>query len=366
MNTELLSLAAVGGSGSAMLAGIATHEYVQAERMRASRVRLATRFPAGLEPAQVSAAWTGLAGLPYTTELVAEIVATEDSITHSLLVPAAACESVRSTLVGAVPSIRVADAPPSPSGPATLSLRLFIPTPSFFVTDAAAVVSRSLLSGLANLRNGETVVLRWALSPGSPRQRREPENPTPRQREIAKAWAAKAAQPGFCVDGLILVRAVTRGRARVLASHIENVLRSRRGLAGGIRVTYERGNRTLAALPKVRRSSGFLTVSEIAALLGLPLGEPVPGVEVGSPEILASRVLGRTGRRLFVARDWNGERPVALSPEAATHHVAVIGPSGVGKSVLLANSVLSDIRAGHAGVAIDPKGDLLDEILNRG
>src|ERR1019366_7250961 len=55
----------------------------------------------------------------------------------------------------------------------------------------------------------------------------------------------------------------------------------------------------------------------------------------------------------------------ALSPEAATHHVAVIGPSGVGKSVLLANSILSDIAAGHAGVLIDPKGDLLDTILDR-
>ncbi len=116
------------------------------------------------------------------------------------------------------------------------------------------------------------------------------------------------------------------------------MLRSRRGFAGGIRVTYDRGNRTLASLPKVRRSSGFLAVSEIVPLLGVPLGELVPGVEVGSPEILASRGLGRTGRSLFIARDWNGERPVALSPEAATHHVAVIGPSGVGKSVLLAKS----------------------------
>ena len=224
------------------------------------------------------------------------------------------------------------------------------------MTDGAAVASRSLLSGLANLRAGETVALRWALSPGSPRGRREPENPTPRQREIAKAWTAKAASPGFSVEGLVLIRAATMGRARELAAHIENVLRSRRGLAGGIRVTFERGNRTLASLPKVRRSSGFLAVSEIVPLLGLPLGDPVPGVEVGSPEILASRALGRTGRRLFTARDWNGERPVALSPEAATHHVGVIGPSGVGKSVLLANSILSDIRAGHAGVAHRSEG----------
>jgi hypothetical protein len=313
----------------------------------------------------MSAAWDGLSGLPYTTELVAEVVATEGSITHSLLVPQAARESVRSVLVGAVPSVRVTDAPPSPSGPATLSLRLFVSTPSFFLTDAAAVASRSLLSGLANLRPGEVVAVRWALSPGSPRPRREPAEPTPRQKQVAKAWAAKVSTPGFSVAGLIVIRAVTRTRARELAAHIENVMRSRRGLTGGIRVTYDRGSRTLASLPKVTRSSGWLAVSELVPLLGLPLGEPVPGVEVGSPEILASRVLSRSGRCLFIARDWNGERPVALSPEAATHHMAVIGPSGVGKSVLLANSILSDIGAGHAGVLIDPKGDLLDTILSR-
>ncbi len=364
MNADLLAIGA-GVSGSAMLAGIAAHEHAETQRMRASRVKLATRYPANLEATQVAAIWNGLAGLASTNEIITETAATEGGITHSLWVPQQARESVRAALVGAVPSMRITDAPPNPSDGATLSLRLFVPEPSFLLTDNPANVSRSILTGLANLREGEAVSLVWALSPGRARPRPEPENPTPRQREVAKAWAAKAMQPGFSADGLILVRAVTRGRARELASHIESVLRSRRGLAGGIRVTYEHGNRTLASLPKVRRSSGFLAVSEIAPLLGLPLGEPVPGVEVGSPEILASRSLGRTGRRLFIARDWNGERPVALSPEAATHHVAVIGPSGVGKSVLLANSILSDIKTGHGGVVIDPKGDLIDTILDR-
>jgi hypothetical protein len=365
VNAELLSLVAVGGSGSGLLAGIAAREHAQTERMRASRVRLATRYPANLEAAQVAAVWNGLAGLPYTTELVAETIATEGSITHSLLAPEAARESVRASLVGSVPSIRISEIDHSLSQPATLALKLFVPTPSFLLTGDAANVSRSILSGLANLRSGEVVALRWALSPGCPRQRQEPAEPTPRQKEIHKAWVAKTSNPGFSVAGLIVIRAVTKARARELASHIENVLRSRRGFAGGIRVTYERGNRTLGSLPKVARSSGWLSVSELVSLLGLPLGEPVPGVEVGSPEILASRVLGRTGRRLFIARDWNGERPVALSPEAATHHMAVIGPSGVGKSVLLANSILSDVEAGHGGVVIDPKGDLLDTILDR-
>jgi hypothetical protein len=349
-----------------MLAGIAGFEQAQAAKMRASRVRLLTRYPLGLEATQVAAVWNGLAGLPFRFELVAETLATEGSITHSLLVPEQARESVRASLVGSVPSIRITEAPPSPSEPATLALKLFVQTPTFLLTGDAADVSRSILSSLANLRPGEVAVLRWALTPGSPRRLREPADPTPRQKEIAKGWAAKISTPGFSVAGLILIRAATRLRAREIASHVENVLRSRKGLAGGIRVTYEHGNRTLGSLPEVRRSSGFLSVSELVPLLGLPLGEPVPGVEVGaSRELLVPRHVPREGRRLFIGRDTNGERPVALSPQAASHHVAVVGPSGVGKSVLLANSILSDIEAGRGGLVIDPKGDLVDTVLDR-
>ncbi|HEX5852651.1 MAG TPA: type IV secretion system DNA-binding domain-containing protein [Solirubrobacteraceae bacterium] len=366
MNTELLSLAGAGAGGLGLLAGIAGYEHTQAEKMRASRVRLSTRYPIGLDAAQVSAVWNGLAGLPYTTELVTEVVATEGKITHSLLVPESVRESVRAALTGAVPSMRITDADAGPSETATLTLRLFVQTPSFLLTSDAASVSRSLLSGLAQLRRDEAVALRWALSPGSPRQRQEPAEPTPRQKEIAKAWTAKTATPGFRVSGLVSIRAGSRGRARELASHIESVLRSRRGFAGGVRVTYERGSRTLAALPKVTRSSGWLGVSEMVPLLGLPLGEPVAGVEVGaSRELLVPRHVPRNGRRLFVGRDSDGERPVALSPEASRVHMAVISPTGGGKSTLLLRSILADIAAGYGGILLDPKNQLVSDLLDR-
>jgi Type IV secretion-system coupling protein DNA-binding domain len=367
MNADLLALIAVGG-GVSLLGGIAGFEYRQAERMRASRIALATRYPMNLEQAQISAAWNGLGGLPFTHEIVTELVATENSITHSLLVPERARESVRAALVGAVPSVRITDAPPSPSAPATLSLRLVVAEPTFLLTDNAVFTSRSLLSGLANLRRGETVALRWALAPGSPRHRQEPAEPTPRQREIVKAWAAKTATPGFSVSGCVVIKAGTKARARELASHIENVLRSRRGFAGGIHARYERGSRTLGSLPKAsHRRSGWLCVSEIVPLLGLPLGEPVPGVEVGaSRELLVPRHVPRDGgRRLFIGRDSEGERPVVLSPEAARLHMAVISPTGGGKSTLLLRCILADISAGFGGILLDPKNQLVSDLLDR-
>jgi hypothetical protein len=364
VNADLLALVAAGGGGT-MLAGITAREHTLAERMRASRVRLATRYPAGLEPAQVGAVLESLAGLPHTAELVAEVVAEEGQITHSVLVPGGLRDSVRATLTGVIPSVRVMDAPLASTDSVTLSLRLFVSTPSVLLSENAVAATRSLLMGWAGLRRGETVALKWALAPGAHRPLRERPDPSPREQEVMRAWRGKLG-PGFSVSGLVLIRAASIGRARVLASHVENLLRSRRGLAGGIRVTSERGHRTLAALPKVRRSSGWLSADELVGLLGLPFGaEALPGVEVGSPEILASRTIAQKGRRLFIGRDWGGERPVSLSPQAATHHMAVIGPSGVGKSVLLANAILSDIASGCGGVVIDPKSDLVASVLAR-
>ena len=351
-----------------MLAGIAGFEYKQAAQMRASRIRLTTRYPLALESAQVAAAWEGLAGLPFTSEIVTELVASENSITHSLLVPKAELESVRAAFIGAVPSVRLTEAPPIPSEPAALSLRLSIAEPSFLLTDNVAYVSRALLSGLASLGAGESVIIRFALAPGGPRPHHEPTEPTPRQREIARAWKAKAAAPGFSVSGLVAITAATDGRARELASHVENVLRSRRGLAGGVRVTRHRGNGTLAALPRAsHRRSGWLSVLELVALLALPVGEPVPGVEVGaSRELLVPRHVPRAGgRRLLIGRDSDGERPVVLSTEASKLHMAVISPTGGGKSTLLLRCLLSDIAGGYGGILLDPKNQLVNDLLDR-
>jgi hypothetical protein len=47
------------------------------------------------------------------------------------------------------------------------------------------------------------------------------------------------------------------------------------------------------------------------------------------------------------------------------HHTHVLGGTGVGKSTLLANLVLADAHAGRGALVIDPKGDLITDILNR-
>jgi hypothetical protein len=58
-------------------------------------------------------------------------------------------------------------------------------------------------------------------------------------------------------------------------------------------------------------------------------------------------------------------RAVGLRPADARHHVHVIGPTGTGKSTLLANLALGDIAAGRGTVVVDPRGDLVTDLLDR-
>jgi Type IV secretion-system coupling protein DNA-binding domain len=361
-------LVAAGGIGSAMIAGIAAHEFRRDQLMRAGRIRLAARFPIGLEPVAALAALDGLAGLPYTTELVAEVVAGEDSIAHFLWVPGAVRASVCSTMTGVIPSLRITEAAPSPDEGATLALRLVIPTPSVLSGDNAVAAVRALLSGMVGLRRGEQLILRWALRPGSARAWQGPENPSERQREIAKKWRHKTGAPGFATSGLVLIRASKMSRARELGSHIESTLRSRHQI-GGVRVTRERGSRTLASMPRTTRTSGWLSTPELLALTGWPLGADmaVPGVEVGAARMLpVPSGVPRQGRRVCIGRDGSGaERPVALSADAARLHMAVVSPTGGGKSNLLMRCILDDLAQGYGGVLLDPKNDLVSDLLDR-
>lgn len=46
------------------------------------------------------------------------------------------------------------------------------------------------------------------------------------------------------------------------------------------------------------------------------------------------------------------------------HHMYVIGKTGMGKSTLLKNLIISDIRAGENLAVLDPHGDLVEELLD--
>jgi hypothetical protein len=56
-------------------------------------------------------------------------------------------------------------------------------------------------------------------------------------------------------------------------------------------------------------------------------------------------------------------KPVYILPEDRMRHIYIIGQTGTGKSTLLANMFIEDIKAGKGIAVIDPHGDLVENAL---
>ncbi|WP_235948799.1 type IV secretory system conjugative DNA transfer family protein [Nocardia terrae] len=112
----------------------------------------------------------------------------------------------------------------------------------------------------------------------------------------------------------------------------------------------------------------LLSVAELAGVAHLPFDPSVPGLARAGAAAVAPSVAipvgGPHAKPLGVADSGTG-RPVALSVADARHHLQVIGATGVGKSTLLAHLILDDAEAGRGQVVIDPKGDLITDVLTR-
>ena len=140
--------------------------------------------------------------------------------------------------------------------------------------------------------------------------------------------------------------------------------------------TYTRPNRLrrmkmtqpVATLAGRRLVGGFLaTVEELAVLAALPQDLAVPGLDRARAKAMpAPAAIPSGGRSVKVlGRSQIGGHSVGLNVVDARQHVHLIGKTGVGKSTLLLNMILADVHARRGTVVIDPRGDLVLDILDR-
>ncbi|MFD3596407.1 type IV secretory system conjugative DNA transfer family protein [Nocardia sp. NPDC058640] len=157
-------------------------------------------------------------------------------------------------------------------------------------------------------------------------------------------------------------RAIARGRAHGLATVFGavtdlNYYKRRRRL------------RLSKALAERRfRRGDLLSIPELATIAHLPYDPDLPGIDRAGARALAPTVTvptsGEHTKPLGLA-DSGNRRPVALHVADARHHLHVLGATGTGKSTLLAQLILDDAEAGRGVVVIDPKGDLVADVLDR-
>lgn len=269
---------------------------------------------------------------------------------------------VESSLAGSTVN-RVADERPVVSGAVQVFIRGH--REQSIATDRSDATARALLAALSRASQHEClrvqVVLGERLAPSMPRVTQTSQ---PGASEARRLLATRTKDHGFGCVLRIGVQATDVARQRAL---IGGVLASLRlSEAPGQRIQLRRTSpRSVEQAASPWRWPLRLSVNDLAAILGWPVGElPLPGVAEAHPRPLrALPVVAREGRVLGTNQVAGSTRPLALSLTDSLRHLHLLGPTGTGKSTLIAQLALQDMAAGRRVVVIDPKGDLIRDVL---
>ena len=110
----------------------------------------------------------------------------------------------------------------------------------------------------------------------------------------------------------------------------------------------------------------MLNAAELAGVIGWPIElDAMPALTLGGcRQLPPDAEIPSDGCVVGRATYPGAERPVAISPDDKKLNCLVIGPTGSGKSNLLAHLMVQDAEAGRGFCLIDFKGDLCDEVLD--
>lgn len=338
---------------------------------RASYIWKRLDLPGVVAPAAVRAGLVGLAGLPGQPRLVLETVSTGGRLAWRLGGEPAAVTRAVAVLRTHLPELRTRTAGSvfadvdqiGTAGNLRIRGSRHLP----LGTEQTEPVVRAVLDALMATRQQETLRLQLILGPRTtPRRAIEIDG-------ISRTLTTrKAGQHGFGCALRVATRAETEPRARHLVSQVAAGLR---GLEiPGVSISLGRvGVRSVAEVGSPLLWPLWLSVDDLVPLLGWPVSDnpeaSLPGMPPHHPKLLpATSAHPGAGRPLGLATTALAEgakRPVAIGDDDTLRHVHVMGPTGVGKSVLLAHGILADIATGKGVVVIDPKRDLVTDLLAR-
>lgn len=319
-------------------------------------------LPVPVEPEAAVAALTALAGLAGSPRIVCETIGSSGVVGWRLASGRHAVATVKRVLAVHIPGVRFERDTRRPDRERpVLAVQVRLPGSDRLplTDDKAGLVARGVLDALAHAGKGEMLQLQLVLGRRL-RPHRVPE-PEVADRRLA---LAKFSQHGFECALRVAAAAQTQDRARQLVAGVGAALHGVEA-PGVRRVLHRISPRSVVSVTNPWWPL-LLRVSDIVPLLGWPTAEPpLPGVPDPRPRVMPpSDQLAITGRLLGKSVA-TSSRMVAMSVTDSLRHLHVLGPTGVGKSTLLAHLALQDIRDGRGVVVIDPKGDLVDDILSR-
>lgn len=368
----LLALVLVALAGGVALLGVIAWRESHHEL-----VSVGLRFGSDVTTETVTALIAAIAGLPHATRVVIEVRGNEQGLAHRLHAPRGSLDVLRAQLRGVLPSLRFEPLPDEPEPSWTLTARLrWTGRHPVLQTDQPEPTAAGLLGSFAHLHRGETLRLIWTLTPT--RRPRLPQRegahgqatpwflPPGPSLEHLRALRSKYAAPLVRGRAIITVNTRRPERARHLLARLTALMRSRETTWGRLSVRSVRP-RSVEQLTRWPRGSLF-SPDELVGLIGWPLAAPrIPGLTLASaPQLMPSPRLPSTGR-IFARSDWPDmeSRPLAQPIVGGLSHALILGPTGSGKSHLMASLIAQDVAAGRGCLVLDGKGDLAAEVLAR-
>lgn len=348
-------------------------------------------FPSDLDAEQVTA-WirsisgtlrstrTGIAGVP---TVAFELVATSAGMQHRIKVPWQYADYIVTQMRSLVPGIRVTPEDEFATFYWTKAVEVSLThsSRSLRIYDPA-VTSASLLASMQALEAGEAVIMQWVVTPAVPEHPPSYNRSRSHQMDMHTLMDGAMASKDEVTDrrsklvepnvlGVLRVgaKANTNDRADHLIYKVRASLASTRSPATRFtkRVVSKR-----ALQERIYKASGSLifpiqlSARELTALVAWPLGQPnVVGLPSPlSRQIAAPQSVPLEGRIIGLSNMPGNERPIALSYADAVKHMHILGPSGGGKTTLLANMLKQDIEHGYGVILIESKGDLFYKALD--
>jgi hypothetical protein len=385
----LIALVITLGLGLILVSATAAAKAVAAERQRQSLVAYRLTFPKGLGAEDVMSCLAGFSGLllPWwrrwgaIPHVVLETLADSKGIRHQILVPEHWAQVLENILQASVPSVRFERAEVETLA-LTVGAEYRLSARGRALTVDVPALSAKLLFGLQPLGPTEHVEVSWMITPAGPvapvrvasakEQERlwQPAGTVP-DGEAATALKQKQSQPLMLGVARIGVAASSNRSARRLLRRIEASWHESR--SPGVHLKRRFASEAAVARAITRRAApafvwpSTYNVQELSGLIGWPVGAmSVPGLVLGGSRLLAASPIIPTIGTILADSNFPGHRRVlALDLEGRLRHVHILGPTGTGKSTLLVWMIVQDILAGHAVILIDPKGDVLQAVLER-
>jgi Type IV secretion-system coupling protein DNA-binding domain len=369
----MIAILSIVLGGVVILAVIVGWRGHDARAWRRSLVALSVRFPRGLTAQQVSD-WLAMVGSMHIVVSI-EVFATNDTMSHYVVLPKARQADLVAGTRAIMPGARLESAPEhlerTPvEWQAVTELRItHLSHP--LAAERAESTAAALLGSLSQLGPSETAYIQWMLvGKRIPRARATND---PSARELARAEKVKHAHPMLQAVGRVGVNASYTRRSYGLLHRTCGTLRvmDAPGVAlvrRSVPVALVRRRLSTRSWP-VTAWPVIVNTKEAAGIVGVPIGDMtgVAGLVLGrSRQLPPGAVPSRGGTALAVSNYPGREgRRLVLTARDRLHHIYCVGPTGVGKSSLLAQMAAQDAAAGYGLCLIDPKGDLVETVLGR-